>query len=262
MISSPQEVLSIGSYSSASRSNRNRSMAIEKQRPTTLNNTTTTTPSFDSSSKRGTLTSSLSVSVMNGLAGGGATSSSYVADNLSMNEMREVTLSMIQRREQLEDQIKKLKEALSDEQIRNAGLLDEITLLRREMVNGKQTNESRIQALESENKLLKDQLKKYVSAVQMIRSNNEPAEPVAASSSGGNALSSFVQPMPAVNQNLQRDYSYEAEQYEKKLIQVAEMHGELMEFNSRLHRILNLKNLQIEKLTNELVELRGPVYIL
>lgn len=39
------------------------------------------------------------------------------------------------------------------------------------------------------------------------------------------------------------------------------MHGELMEFNSRLHSIINLKNIQIERLTNELVELRGPVSV-
>jgi hypothetical protein len=32
-----------------------------------------------------------------------------------------------------------------------------------------------------------------------------------------------------------------------------------MEFNSRLHKILNVRNMQIEKLTSELVELRGPV---
>ena len=37
------------------------------------------------------------------------------------------------------------------------------------------------------------------------------------------------------------------------------MHGELMEFNSRLHKILNFKTLQIEKLKSELTELRGPV---
>lgn len=40
---------------------------------------------------------------------------------------------------------------------------------------------------------------------------------------------------------------------------VAEMHGELMEFNSRLHKILNFKTIQIEKLKQELTELRGPV---
>lgn len=37
------------------------------------------------------------------------------------------------------------------------------------------------------------------------------------------------------------------------------MHGELMEFNSRLHSTINLKNIQIDRLKNELIELRGPV---
>lgn len=37
------------------------------------------------------------------------------------------------------------------------------------------------------------------------------------------------------------------------------MHGELMEFNSRLHSIINYKTIQIERLKSELVELRGPV---
>lgn len=116
-------------------------------------------------------------------------------------------------------------------------------------------SEARIQNLEGENKLLKDQLKKYVSAVQLIRSSNN-----------SNMTTSQVTPaeqtmtaLPAVNENLQRDYSFEAEQYEKKLIQVAEMHGELMEFNSRLHKIINFKTVQVEKLKMELTELRGPV---
>lgn len=37
------------------------------------------------------------------------------------------------------------------------------------------------------------------------------------------------------------------------------MHGELMEFNSRLHKIINFKTMQVEKLKNELTELRGPL---
>jgi hypothetical protein len=37
------------------------------------------------------------------------------------------------------------------------------------------------------------------------------------------------------------------------------MHGELMEFNSRLHKIINFRNSQIAKLKEELVQLRGPV---
>lgn len=35
------------------------------------------------------------------------------------------------------------------------------------------------------------------------------------------------------------DYHYEAQQYEEKLIQVADMHAELMEFNARLTLQLN-----------------------
>ena len=41
--------------------------------------------------------------------------------------------------------------------------------------------------------------------------------------------------------------------------QVAEMHGELMEFNELLHRQLNVKELHLRQLRQELVELRGPV---
>lgn len=40
---------------------------------------------------------------------------------------------------------------------------------------------------------------------------------------------------------------------------VAEMHGELMEFNEVLHRQLNLRENMLKRLQNELVDLRGPV---
>lgn len=43
--------------------------------------------------------------------------------------------------------------------------------------------------------------------------------------------------------------------------QVAEMHGELMEFNEMLHRQLNSKEGLIRRLQGELVDLRGPVIV-
>lgn len=55
------------------------------------------------------------------------------------------------------------------------------------------------------------------------------------------------------------DYHFESKEYEKKLIQVAEMHGELMEFNERLHRLLSQKEQTVRRLREELVDLRGPV---
>ena len=42
-------------------------------------------------------------------------------------------------------------------------------------------------------------------------------------------------------------------------VQVAEMHGELMEFNELLHRQLNAKEHMLKRLQGELVDLRGPV---
>ena len=41
--------------------------------------------------------------------------------------------------------------------------------------------------------------------------------------------------------------------------QVAEMHGELMEFNEMLHRTINAKEALVRRLQNELVDLRGPL---
>lgn len=42
-------------------------------------------------------------------------------------------------------------------------------------------------------------------------------------------------------------------------MQVAEMHGELMEFNEHLQRQLIQKEATVRRLTGELTELRGPV---
>ena len=42
-------------------------------------------------------------------------------------------------------------------------------------------------------------------------------------------------------------------------LQVAEMHGELMEFNEHLQRQLLQKENVVKQLSSELVELRGPV---
>lgn len=52
---------------------------------------------------------------------------------------------------------------------------------------------------------------------------------------------------------------HEAAEYERKLIQVAEMHGELMEFNSHLQKTIQRKDVTIKRLKEELVDLRGPL---
>jgi len=131
-------------------------------------------------------------------------------ENLSLNELREVVLTMINRKEQCEQVNKSLRTSLNDELAKSSGLLEKTHLLEKELANVKHFYDNRIQTIENENKLLKDQLKKYVSAVQLMRPGF-----------GETSMQTLVPaPIPAANVNLQRDYSYEAEQYEKKLIQV------------------------------------------
>lgn len=45
------------------------------------------------------------------------------------------------------------------------------------------------------------------------------------------------------------------------VLQVAEMHGELIEFNERLYRSLMAKDHLIVQMRQELIDLRGPVSV-
>ena len=132
-------------------------------------------------------------------------------ENLSLNELREVVLAMIQRKEEIEQKNKVLVENYNEEKLKNKGLAEKANILERESKHLKESFQIKLQNLEYENNLLKEQLKKYVSAMQMIRSSDE---------SFANLDINKVPTMPALKENLHRDYSFEAEQYEKKLIQV------------------------------------------
>ncbi|XP_071451440.1 sorting nexin-29-like isoform X2 [Hetaerina americana] len=85
-------------------------------------------------------------------------------------------------------------------------------------------------ALVRENELLKQQLRKYVSAVQMLRREGRV--------NGGEVSRS----------ESESEAFREAREYEQKLVQVAEMHGELMEFNDRLQRALHMRESQLARL--------------
>ncbi|XP_065200846.1 sorting nexin-29-like isoform X2 [Planococcus citri] len=90
------------------------------------------------------------------------------------------------------------------------------------------TLDARVHELNRENEVLKHQLRKYVSAVQMLKQEDA-------------------------------DHTFEAQLYEKKLVQVAEMHGELMELNNRLQISLLAKEEMNKRLQEELISLRGPL---
>ncbi|XP_029046049.1 sorting nexin-29 [Osmia bicornis bicornis] len=115
----------------------------------------------------------------------------------------------------------------------------QLSRLQRQHQNYLERHELQIQTLNRENELLRQQLRKYVTAVQMLRRDSDSTTV----SEEGPSL----------------DYHDEAQQYEEKLIQVAEMHAELMEFNARLTLQLNERNRLLKLLQAELECLRGPL---
>ncbi|KAK6624967.1 hypothetical protein RUM43_005258 [Polyplax serrata] len=101
-----------------------------------------------------------------------------------------------------------------------------------------------LQALTRENEVLKHQLRKYVEAVQMLNKDGTAAHEALACLEGNKETTADKE---------------EAVQYEQKLVLVAEMHGELMEFNDKLQRVIYIKENMIKRLERELTDLRGPL---
>lgn len=97
----------------------------------------------------------------------------------------------------------------------------------------------------TENDSLKEQLKKYVGAIQMLRRDD------------GN-LRKALEGLQLDGSHIP-DYKTEAKVFEQKLVQVAEMHAELMDFNVHLQECLHKKDVTLERLLKELEELRGPM---
>jgi hypothetical protein len=109
--------------------------------------------------------------------------------------------------------------------------------------------------LARENEVLKNQLKKYVAAVQLIRSDGSTASPDAQEAlSGLRATDSNPIPPP-----MKRSKSETDSIYEEKLVQMAEMHAELLELNEGLQRQMVERDNRIARMRQELISLRGPL---
>lgn len=128
--------------------------------------------------------------------------------------------------ESLLNEMEKLKKDLEEARETSQNLQTQLVHTAKVQQDHISTIENRIRELNRENEVLKHQLRKYVGAVQMLK---------------------------------QEGQSQEADLYEKKLVQVAEMHGELMELNDRLQRSLLNKESTIKRLRAELELLRGPL---
>ncbi|XP_063170904.1 sorting nexin-29 [Candoia aspera] len=178
--------------------------------------------------------------------------SDSVPESMTVAELRQAIVAMMNRKHELQEQNSSLRSLLEGEMEHSAGLRQEVDNLKKKVSEHEEHYAARIQALARENEVLKVQLKKYVGAVQMLKREGQTMEVLP---NLWNADSEFsILEQKQVENNEER-----ANSYERKLIEVAEMHGELIEFNERLHRALMAKEALVTQMRQELIDLRGPV---
>uniref|UniRef100_A0A7N6BDL3 Sorting nexin 29 n=1 Tax=Anabas testudineus TaxID=64144 RepID=A0A7N6BDL3_ANATE len=163
-------------------------------------------------------------------------------------ELRQAIVAMMNRKDELEEQNTSLRSLLDGEMEHSAGLRQETDLLKKKLAELEERHTAKVQALARENEVLKVQLKKYVGAVQMLKREGTLS-----------VLRSNEEQAPVSQNKFMGDVEELAASYERKLIEVAEMHGELIEFNERLYRSLMAKDHLIVQMRQELIDLRGPV---
>uniref|UniRef100_A0AAR2KJU3 Sorting nexin 29 n=1 Tax=Pygocentrus nattereri TaxID=42514 RepID=A0AAR2KJU3_PYGNA len=172
---------------------------------------------------------------------------------VSTVELRQAIVAMMNRKDELTEQNMSLRSLLDGEMEHSAGLRLEVDNLKNKLADLEERHAAKVQALGRENEVLKVQLKKYVGAVQMLkREGNQSIDslPMLRNCDGTAATSQH---------RSVADVEELAASYERKLIEVAEMHGELIEFNERLYCSLMAKDNLIGQMRQELIDLRGPV---
>ncbi|XP_012694421.1 sorting nexin-29 [Clupea harengus] len=174
-------------------------------------------------------------------------------ESMTVVELRQAIVAMMNRKDELSEQNTSLRSLLDGEMEHSAGLRQEVDTLKNKLAELEERHAAKVQALGRENEVLKVQLKKYVGAVQMLKREGNQ---------GNDALPiqrNCEAPPPAPTYRPAGDTEELASSYERKLIEVAEMHGELIEFNERLYRSLMAKDHLISQMRQELIDLRGPM---
>ncbi|XP_047388860.1 sorting nexin-29 isoform X2 [Sciurus carolinensis] len=183
---------------------------------------------------------------------GGLLPSASVPESMTISELRQAIVAMMNRKDELEEENRSLRNLLDGEMEHSAALRQEVDSLKRKLAEQEERHTVKVQALARENEVLKVQLKKYVGAVQMLKREGPTAEVVPNLWNVDGEVTVPEQKPGEVAEEL-------ASSYERKLIEVAEMHGELIEFNERLHRALVAKEALVSQMRQELIDLRGPV---
>ncbi|CAB3994188.1 sorting nexin-29 isoform X3 [Paramuricea clavata] len=179
-------------------------------------------------------------------------SESSSTKEMTSGELKQAIVSMMLRKDEVEECNRSLRQLLDKEMMESASLRLQVDDLKRDLSSSTETHHATVHALTSENDLLKHQLKKYVAAVQSLR-RNEPSDIAVPGARQLDDLPVLAdEPHDQASDEEKRDF-------ERKLIQVADMHGELIELNERLQKMLNIREHQLRRLREELIDLRGPL---
>ncbi|XP_041085086.1 sorting nexin-29 [Polyodon spathula] len=178
---------------------------------------------------------------------------SALPESMSVTELRQAIVAMMNRKNELEDQNSSLRSLLDGEMEHSAAIRQELDSVKKRLAELVERHAVKVQALGRENEVLKVQLKKYVGAVQMLKREGGQTNDVLPTLRNCDGEPPIPEPKPA------GDSEELAASYERKLIEVAEMHGELIEFNERLYRSLMAKDHLVAQMRQELIDLRGPV---
>nr|XP_014339661.1 PREDICTED: sorting nexin-29-like [Latimeria chalumnae] len=89
--------------------------------------------------------------------------------SFSTGELRQAIVAMMNRKDELEEENRSLRNLLDGEMEHSAALRQEIDNLKKKVAEQEERHTVKIQALARENEVLKVQLKKYVGAVQMLK---------------------------------------------------------------------------------------------
>ncbi|XP_032086909.1 sorting nexin-29 [Thamnophis elegans] len=95
--------------------------------------------------------------------------SDSMPESMTVVELRQAIVAMMNRKHELEEQTSSLRSLLEGEMEHSSGLRQEVDNLKKKLSEHEEHYTVRIQALARENEVLKVQLKKYVGAVQMLK---------------------------------------------------------------------------------------------
>ncbi|XP_074136689.1 sorting nexin-29 isoform X3 [Sminthopsis crassicaudata] len=153
-------------------------------------------------------------------------STTPVPESMTINELRQAIVAMMNRKDELEEENRSLRNLLDGEMEHSAVLRQEIDNLKRKVSEQEERHVAKIQALARENEVLKVQLKKYVGAVQMLKREGQTTEVVPNLWNIDGDVTVPEQKPVEVNEEL-------ASSYERKLIEIVLQNGWIL---SQLHQ--------------------------